>query len=453
MFLRHGKVIAEGWLDPYKPNLRHTLYSTSKSFTSTAVGFAVSEKLLTVDDKVISFFPDQLPDSISPFLADMTVKDLLTMSAGQSPEPTGAIRSSGPDWVKSFLATPVVNDPGSTFLYNSMATFMLSAIIQKVTGEMLIDYLKPRLFDPLAIEGMDWEVSPEGINTGGWGLRIKTEDMAKFGQLYLQKGKWNGKQIIPAAWVEEATTFKIDQAPDAPQSKKDSSDWMQGYCYQFWRCRHNAFRADGAYGQFIIIMPEKDAVVAITAESPDMQDEINMVWNYLLPAMKDKPLPENAQAAETLKQRLSALALPLPAKVPDSPVASLVSSKTFQLESNSMKYESFALKFSGDTCNLSVKADKTDYSIAFGAGKWIVAETAMDGPNILSRPGAISLNKIAGSYTWIDDNTLELILRYIESPHSIKITCAFDKENVKVTIHLSLPPGTDLPTINGKMVK
>jgi CubicO group peptidase (beta-lactamase class C family) len=453
MFLRHGKVIAEGWWDPYKPNLRHTLYSTSKSFTSTAVGFAVSEKLLTVDDKVISFFPDQLPDSISPFLADMTVKDLLTMSAGQSPEPTGAIRSSGPDWVKSFLATPVVNDPGSTFLYNSMATFMLSAIIQKVTGEMLIDYLKPRLFDPLAIEGMDWEVSPEGINTGGWGLRIKTEDMAKFGQLYLQKGKWNGKQIIPAAWVEEATTFKIDQAPDAPQSKKDSSDWMQGYCYQFWRCRHNAFRADGAYGQFIIIMPEKDAVVAITAESPDMQDEINMVWNYLLPAMKDEPLPENAQAAETLKQRLSALALPLPAKVPDSPVASLVSSKTFRLESNSMKYESFALKFSGDTCNLSVKADKTDYSIAFGAGKWIVAETAMDGPNILSRPGAISLNKIAGSYTWTDDNTLELILRYIESPHSIKITCAFDKENVKVTIHLSLPPGTDLPTINGKMVK
>lgn len=453
MFLRHGKVIAEGWWDPYKPNLRHTLYSTSKSFTSTAVGLAVSEKLLTVNDKVISFFPDQLPDSISPFLADMTVKDLLTMSAGQSPEPTGAIRSSGPDWVKSFLATPVVNDPGTTFLYNSMATFMLSAIVQKVTGEMLIDYLKPRLFDPLVIEGMDWEVSPEGINTGGWGLRIKTEDMAKFGQLYLQKGKWNGKQIIPAAWVEEATTFKIDQAPDAPQSKKDSSDWMQGYCYQFWRCRNNAFRADGAYGQFIIVMPEKDAVVAITAESPDMQDEINLVWNYLLPAMKDEQLPENIKSAETLKQRLSSLALPLPAKVPDSPVASLVSSKTFRLESNGMKYESFSLKFSGDTCSLSIKSDKTDYSIAFGDGKWIVAETAMDGPNILSRPGAISLNKIAGSYTWKDDNTLELVLRYIESPHSIKITCAFDKENVKVTIHLSLPPGTDLPSINGKMVK
>ncbi len=170
MFLRHGKVIAEGWWDPYKPDLRHTLYSTSKSFTSTAVGFAVSEKLLTVNDKVISFFPDQLPDSVSPFLADMTVRDLLTMSAGQSPEPTGAIRSDGPDWVKSFLAFPVTNDPGSTFLYNSMATFMLSAIVQKVTGEMLIDYLKPRLFEPLGIEGMDWEISPDGLQHGRLGL-------------------------------------------------------------------------------------------------------------------------------------------------------------------------------------------------------------------------------------------------------------------------------------------
>ncbi len=252
MFLRHGKVIAEGWWDPYKPDLRHTLYSTSKSFTSTAVGFAVNEKLLTVNDKVISFFPDQLPDSVSPFLADMTVKDLLTMSAGQSPEPTGAIRSAGPGWVKSFLAFPVTNDPGTTFLYNSMATFMLSAIVQKVTGEMVIDYLRPRLFSPLGIEGMEWEINPDGINTGGWGLLVKTEDMAKFGQLYLQKGMWNGKQVIPASWVEEATTFKIDQAPDALQSKRDSSDWLQGYCYQFWRCRDNAFRADGAFGQFII---------------------------------------------------------------------------------------------------------------------------------------------------------------------------------------------------------
>jgi CubicO group peptidase (beta-lactamase class C family) len=453
MFLRHGKVIAEGWWDPYKPELRHTLYSTSKSFTSTAVGFAVSEKLLTVNDKVISFFPDQLPDSVSPFLADMTVKDLLTMSAGQSPEPTGAIRSDGPDWVKSFLAFPVTNDPGSTFLYNSMATFMLSAIVQKVTGEMVIDYLRPRLFEPLGIEGMEWETSPDGYNTGGWGLLVKTEDMAKFGQLYLQKGMWNDKQVIPASWVEEATTFKIDQAPDALQSKKDSSDWMQGYCYQFWRCRNNGFRADGAFGQFIIVMPEKDAVIAITSESPDMQGEINLVWKYLLPAISDEPLSENKSAAETLKQRLSSLALPLAAKGPESPMAAKLSSKTFTLEKNDLRFAFLSLKFSEDTCHLSMIADNTDYSIPFGNGKWAIAQTVLAGPNILSRPGALSLNKTAGSYIWKDDNTLELVLRYIESPHSIKMTCVFDRENVEINMHLSIPPGTDLPPIKGKMAE
>jgi CubicO group peptidase (beta-lactamase class C family) len=453
MFLRHGKVIAEGWWDPYRPDLRHTLYSTSKSFTSTAVGLAVSEKFLTVSDKVISFFPDQLPDSVSPFLADMTVKDLLTMSAVQSPEPTGEIRSSGPDWVKSFLAYPVVNDPGTTFLYNSMATFMLSAIVQKVTGEMVIDYLKPRLFEPLGIEGMNWEISPDGYNTGGWGLLLKTEDMAKFGQLYLQKGVWNDKQVIPSDWVEEATTFKIDQAPDAPQSEKDSSDWKQGYCYQFWRSRNNSYRADGAFGQFIIIMPDQDAVIAITSESPDMQDEINMVWKYLLPAMKDEPLAENNAAAETLKQRLSSLALPLAAKAPESPLASLLSSKTYALESNDLRFESFSLEFSGDTCYLSMNADKTDYRLPFGAGKWALAETVMAGPNIFCRPGALSLNKTAGSYTWKDDKALELVLRYIESPHSVKMTLKFDQENAEINMRLSIPPGTDLPAIKGKMAK
>ena len=277
MFLRHGKVIAEGWWNPYKPELKHTLYSTSKCFTSTAMGFAISEKRLSINDKVISFFPKDLPDSVSPFLANMTVKHLLTMSAGQDPDPTSRVVSTDSNWVKGFLGRPVVNAPGTKFLYNSLASYMLSAIVQKVTVEKVIDYLTPRLFAPLDITGIDWEVDPQGINTGGWGLRVKTEDMAKLGQLYLRKGKWNGKQILPASWVEEATTFKIDQAPDAPQSKKDLSDWMQGYCYQFWRCRNNAFRADGAYGQYIIVMPDKDAVIAIQAESPDMQDEINLV--------------------------------------------------------------------------------------------------------------------------------------------------------------------------------
>jgi CubicO group peptidase (beta-lactamase class C family) len=220
VLVRHGKVVAEGWWNPYKPELKHTLYSTSKSFTATAIGFAVAEKKLTVNDQVIAFFPDALPDTVSEFLKDLKIKDLLSMSAGMNPDPTFKVATSD-NWVKAFLATPIKDKPGTKFVYNSVATYMLSAIIQKVTGEKVIDYLKPRLFDPLAIEGMDWETDPQGINCGGWGLRVRTEDLAKFGQLFLQKGKWNGKQILPSSWIEEATTLKIYQEPDARQSKKD----------------------------------------------------------------------------------------------------------------------------------------------------------------------------------------------------------------------------------------
>ena len=226
------------------------------------------------------------PESISPFLAALTVRDVLIMADGMNPDPSQTIGTKNRNWVKAFLATPIVYKPGTVFLYNSMGTFMLSAIVQKVTGQKLIDYLKPRLFDPLGITGMDWEENLLSINTGGWGLRLKTEDMAKLGQLYLQKGMWNGNQILPASWIEEAATEKIIQHPDLAQVSKDTSDWEQGYGYQIWRCRHHAYRADGAFGQFIIVFPEMDAVLAIQSETSNMQNELNLVWDYLLPAIK-----------------------------------------------------------------------------------------------------------------------------------------------------------------------
>ncbi len=454
MFLRHGKVIAEGWWDPYRPDLKHTLYSTSKSFTSTAVGFAVTDSLLSVNDKVISFFPDDLPAEVSPFLADMTVKDMLMMAAGQDPDPTRQVVVNDSNWIKAFLTLPVVNDPGTKFLYNSLATYMLSAIVQKVTGEKIIDYLTPRLFEPLAIEGMDWEVDPQGINTGGWGLRLKTEDMAKFGQLYLQKGEWNGKQILPATWIEEATTFKIDNAPDAPQSVRDSSEWAQGYCYQFWRCRYNAFRADGAYGQYIIVMPDQDAVIAIQAETPDMQDEINLVWKYLLPAMKDEKLPVNKEMSDKLAARLSSLALPLPPKSAESPLSAKVSGKEFDLTPNDRGLETLNVHFMEDRCHLTLKVNGASHTFTLGAGKWINGETVKPGPNLLRLARAhlsgLPPSKVAGCYYWKDENTLELILRYIESPHTEKITCRFDGEKIFVDIRYSHAPD-DVYPVTGVM--
>jgi CubicO group peptidase (beta-lactamase class C family) len=172
-----------------------------------------------------------------------------------------------------------------------MATYVLSAIVQKVTGEKVIDYLYPRLFRPLGIVGATWQESPQGINTGGWGLYLKTEDLAKMGQLFLQKGEWNGRQLLPAEWIEAASSAQVESLPAGVRRenlkvKAKDSDWLQGYGYQMWRCRHNAYRADGAAGQYIIVMPDQNAVIAITANLGDMQAEINLVWKYLLPALK-----------------------------------------------------------------------------------------------------------------------------------------------------------------------
>jgi CubicO group peptidase (beta-lactamase class C family) len=439
MLLRHGKVIAEGWWNPYRPDLKHALYSLSKSFTATAVGFANAEHKLALTDKVISFFPHQVPDTVSPYLSQLTIKDLLTMSVGQEPDPTGII-TDDTNWVRRFLALPIRHQPGSTFLYNSMATYMLSAIVQKVTGEKVIDYLMPRLFQPLGISGIDWETDPKNINTGGWGLRLKTEDIARFGQLFLQKGKWNGKQILPQGWVEEASTAKIIQHPDLPQSKRDSSDWEQGYCYQMWRCRHNAFRGDGAFGQYCIVMPDEDAVIAITSESADMQGELNLIWNILLPAMHQNKLPADKNADAALQQKLVSRALPVPDNNPSSTTIKNINGKSFNIGPNDKHIQTMLFDFKNGFCTVKIETDTATYNLNFGSGKWQIGETTMHGPYLLNAANSqkgLPPFKIAGDYTWKDENTLELVLRYIQSPHTETMLCHFNGNNITVEIQRS----------------
>jgi CubicO group peptidase (beta-lactamase class C family) len=453
MILRHGKVIAEGWWSPYQPELKHSMYSVSKSFTATAVGFAISEGRLKLTDKVISFFPNDVPDSISQNLSALTVKDLLTMSVGQPQDPTGVTVSRDSNWVKGFLSTPILHQPGTKFLYNSLATYTLSAIVQKVTGEKVLDYLKPRLFDPLGIEEMDWETDTKGINTGGWGLRIKTEDMAKFGELFLRKGNWSGRQLLPKGWVEEASTLKIIQHPELPQSRRDSSDWEQGYCYQMWRCRNNAFRADGAFGQYIIVMPDQDAVVVITSETSDMQGEINLVWKYLLPAMKKNKYTPNKALSGKLRQQSSSLSLPVTAARTASANEKKISGKTFNLERNDRKIQSISFAFNGNVCSVHLKTDTADHQIAFTAGKWKDNVTSKPGPYLLTR----AKNNLKGlppfkvAYSWIDENTLSLTLRYVESPHTETILCRFNNDTISMEIKNTVS-AAEKATLIGTMV-
>lgn len=450
MVLRHGKVIAEGWWNPYRPELKHTLYSCSKSFTATAIGFAVQEKLLSLEDKLISFFPDELPDTVSPHLQVLSVKHLLTMSTGQDPEPTFIITPKDSNWVKAFLAMPIVNQPGARFRYSSMATYMLAAILDRVTGQPLIEYLRPRLFEPLGIRDMDWEEDSNGIAVGGWGLRIKTEDMARFAQLFLQKGNWNGKQLLDSGWVEAASSAQILQSPDAPQSRRDSSDWLQGYGYQMWRCRHNAYRGDGALGQFMIVIPDYDAVVVITAEAPNMQEEINLVWDHLLPAFQDQPLPENKEALSNLRATEKLLALPAPG---DNGIARQIKQE-FHFEANERHWEAIRFNLGRKRSTVRFRAAGKDYEIGFARGKWKEGKTFRPGPSVLAaaieNTSMLYPTRVAASYTWEDTQTLRLVLRYIESPHIETLLCRFKGDEVEVAVSHSFVSPKPLFVMKGK---
>ena len=261
------------------------------------MGLAVADGKLSIDDEVLKFFPDDAPKEPSKNLEG---------HAGERPlanvhrPPGGAARwrpeASGR---RGSWPSPCRSSPALISCTTRPATYMLSAIVQKATGMTVLDYLRPRLFEPLGIENPTWGTSPQGISLGGYGLSIRTEDIARFGQLYLQKGKWQGKQLVPASWIEAAT------ARQTSNGSNPKSDWDQGYGYQFWRCRHGAFRGDGAFGQFCVVLPEQDAVIAITSGVKDMQSVLNLVWDQLLPAMKSRATGHRPRSARETRRRSS----------------------------------------------------------------------------------------------------------------------------------------------------
>ncbi|MDR1919402.1 MAG: beta-lactamase family protein [Tannerellaceae bacterium] len=442
MILRHGKVVTEGWWYPYKPNYRHIMHSVSKTFTSTAIGFAVDEKRLTVDDKVISFFPDDLPAEVSPYLAELTVKHLLTMSVGQDPAPTFLM--SDENWVKSFLATPIVNQPGTVFLYSSYATYMLSAIVQKVTGQTTFDYLQPRLFEPLNITGIQWEVDAQGVNMGGWGMRIRTEDMARLGQFYLQQGRWNGRQLLSKAWIKEASSLQIYQRDSLTLEEELHDNGVQGYGYQIWRCTGNAYRADGANGQFIIVMPEQDAVVIITENARNTQEVLRLVFEHLQPMMTEGEYAVKEDDREELSSKLSALSIPDPFRTDEELEIPRNTVRSYAVEPNDKQIEaaSFAFDEAGD-CRLTLTIAGTSYVFPFGADAWRYGETEKTSPYFLSarrNPAGLAPFAIAGYGSWTTKDELRLRLLYIEDYQEETYICRFAADRMEITLSSNLEP-------------
>lgn len=409
MLVRHGHVVAEGWWAPYEAQAPHSLYSLSKSFTSTAIGIAIAEGKINLDDTVLKFFPDEAPAEPSNNLKSMRISDLLRMSTGHQTEPP---RTPAQSWVKSFLAHPVSFKPGTHFLYNTSATYMLSAIIQKATGMTLLDYLKPRLFDPLGIENPTWEKSPQGISTGGYGLSIRTEDIAKFGQLYLQKGKWEGKQLVSESWISAASDRQTSNGSNP------KSDWDQGYGYQFWRSRNGAYRGDGAFGQYCIVLPEQDAVIAITSGVKDMQAVLNFIWEKLLPAFATSPLPDNAEASGRLDQRLKALSL----RPQSGSISVQAPTKKYAFASNKSKLESIALANDGDAVAIVARFNGVDQRIVCGRNSW--AKGRAGWANIGEQP-------VASSGAWTSDDEFTAKICFCETPFILTVRLKFVGEELR----------------------
>ena len=302
MVLRHGKVIAEAHPAPFVAANEHTLYSCSKTVTALAVGKLIDQGRLSLDARVARLLPDKCPDSISPALASMTVHHLLIMGSGLTPSLD--FMTSSNDWVRHWLAGEVTEQ--GRFRYDSMCTFTLAAIVQRITGMTLLEFVNEHFFNPMHITVADWETGPDGVNTAGWGLRLQTESLAKIGLLIMQRGRWNDRQLVSEHWIDLMTTkhnnYKFPG--DTP------TDTNQGYCYQMWRClQPDAVRADGAYGQFIIVMPKLDMVVVMCGMSTHTALELAAVWNQLVPGVKNHATPSTGLTL--LERKLKTLALPV----------------------------------------------------------------------------------------------------------------------------------------------
>lgn len=433
MILRHGQVVAEGWWAPYTADEPHMLYSLSKSFTSTAIGLLQNEGRLSIHDKLVSFYPEDVPADASDNLKNMRLRDLLMMSTGQEKVDVDRIHAAARDVMepKIFFSAPVKQKPGTLFYYNSPASNMLSETVQKVTGQTLHAYLLPRLFGPLGIPAPEWDLTPRGVNVGASGLHLRTEDIARFGQLLLQRGEWNGRRLVPADWIDLATSRQASNgsAPDG--------DWDQGYGFQFWRCVPGFYRADGAFGQFCIVMPQYDTVVAITAGTKDTQAVMRLLWSKLIPELRPAALPENPAALASLRQRLARLTLPVTTGAATSPLAAQISGRKFTFEKNDLAIESVSLDLAADgTVTFRARRYEQDQSVVAGRGEWL--------------KGAFPLTKtstppVAASGAWTADDTYTLQLAQSGYPFIATFRLKFSGDQVTVEQEMNVGPASNKP--------
>ena len=420
MVVRHGHVAAEGWWAPYTADRIHLLYSLSKSFTSTAVGFAVAEGRFQLDDRVVDLLPDHAPDDVDPAVAQLTVHHLLSMSTGHREDTLDrAYRLDADDPVGAFLRIPPEEPVGSRHAYNNATTYALATIVEEHTGQPLLAYLRPRLFDPLGIGAARWDIDKHGVALGFTGLHLQTESIASFGQLLLQDGQWNGQRILPDGWVRMATRKHIDNDNDP----NGPLDWRQGYGYQYWMARHG-FRGDGAHGQFCVVVPEADLVVATTARVDDMQAILDVLWERMLPALDAGPADDEETASTRLTERLEALALPVVEAGhdgPDGPRRFVVDERG--ADQPLAPGTELTVTRDGSDHLLRLRLPSAELAVVCGHDRW--TEGLLGQASGVSRGsrGAppVGPTPVVCRGGWIGPDTFEADLVLIETPHRIRM--------------------------------
>ncbi len=416
--VRNGKVIGEIYSEPFGPDNSHTLYSCSKTFVALAVGMAIEQGLLNLDDKVVDFFTEYLPSNPTANLKDMEVRDLLVMASGI--EPDWDLRTQCDNWIPRLFAKDI-SKPGETFKYDSMATYLLSGIVQKASGVKLIDFLKANLFHPMHIEEVEWEESPEGFNTGGWGLRMQPESLAKAGQLFLNKGRWNGVQLVSEEWIEEMMREQI------------RTPWGESYGYQMWECeKPGVWRADGAYGQYIIIAPEEQMVVVMTqcSNMPGVENR-RPVYDILLSSV-DQEIADGVSLPD--KHYI----LPTPNGEAESDIQSQISGKTYILPQNILGWEKLTPLFADNKFSLAVETEDGQQFVArCGFGKWEMSSTTVCPPYSIKAHGRYAgLNKyftIAGAYSWIAATDLEVKIYFTNWITGVTLDFDFASNSITIT--------------------
>ncbi len=443
MVIRHGKLAVEWYNAPYDSESTHSVYSVSKSFTSTAIGFAVSEGLLSLDQKITEIFPDYPPKRRDPRFEKLTVRNLLMMSGGK--QPSIFAEKGKIDWIKDFINSPWMFEPGEDFLYVNENIFMLSAIISRVTGMSLREYLTPRLFEPLGIKVPYWDTDSNGIEAGGWGLYITTEDFAKFMLCYSQMGVYNGEQIIPREWVEQATAKQIDNPDNGP-----NIDCTCGYGYCFWKNHidESSYRADGMFSQFGIVFPEYDAVVVTTSGIPDEQAALDCIWDFFPRAFQSDKDNDTAPTDFYIEQpcrggrsycepyvenRYIKFRKKLLLNIIGFPLSVLPLAVTYMMTDRAGNIDMVKFKFGEHECTMEWSEGKETNTVPLG----------MDGRYRYSvmRLGKTDF-KVCSNACWIDDKTLLVSIRPIETVGKRNMLFNF-RSNDRVIMTPSSTPSTE----------